>query len=127
MNERTVGMLARFTGVSVHTIKYYEKIGLLSSNRKEHSNYRSYDIRTCTDIYECMKYKNLGFSLKDVGTLTKDADEIKMRQMLEKRLQEVDASIKELRSLKKRVENYLEETDEIEKKHLKIYIPLENS
>ena len=116
MNERTVGMLARFTGVSVHTIKYYEKIGLLSSNRKEHSNYRLYDIRTCTDIYECMKYKNLGFSLKDVGTLTKDADEIKMRQMLEKRLQEVDASIEELRSIKKRVENYLEETDEIEKK-----------
>lgn len=25
MNEKTVGMLAKFTGVSVHTIKYYEK------------------------------------------------------------------------------------------------------
>ena len=45
MNEKTVGMLAKFTGVSVHTIKYYEKIGLLSSTRREHSNYRSYDIR----------------------------------------------------------------------------------
>ncbi len=62
MNEKTVGMLAKFTGVSVHTIKYYEKIGLLSSTRREHSNYRSYDIRACTDIYECMKYKNLGFA-----------------------------------------------------------------
>lgn len=38
MNEKTVGMLAKFTGVSVHTIKYYEKIGLLSSARREHSN-----------------------------------------------------------------------------------------
>lgn len=122
MNERTVGMLAKFTGVSVHTIKYYEKIGLLSSTRKEHSNYRSYDIRTCTDIYECMKYKNLGFSLKDVGTLTKDADEIKMREMLEERLREVDTSIEELSRLKKRVENYLEESDEIEKKLNKWYI-----
>ena len=37
MNEKTVGMLAKFTGVSVHTIKYYEKIGLLSSTRREHS------------------------------------------------------------------------------------------
>ena len=45
MNEKTVGMLAKFTGVSVHTIKYYEKIGLLSSARREHSNYRSYDIK----------------------------------------------------------------------------------
>lgn len=74
MNEKTVGMLAKFTGVSVHTIKYYEKIGLLSSTRREHSNYRSYDIRACTDIYECMKYKNLGFALKEVGNLIKEAD-----------------------------------------------------
>ena len=51
MNEKTVGMLAKFTGVSVHTIKYYEKIGLLSSARREHSNYRLYDVRVCTDIY----------------------------------------------------------------------------
>lgn len=116
MNERTVGTLAKFTGVSVHTIKYYEKIGLLSSTRKEHSNYRSYDIRVCTDIYECMKYKNLGFSLKDVGTLLKDADEVQMQNMLEERLREVNASIEELYSLKKRVETYLEETKEIEKK-----------
>ena len=64
MNEKTVGMLAKFTGVSVHTIKYYEKIGLLSSTRREHSNYRSYDIRACTDIYECMNIIN-----KNVVTL----------------------------------------------------------
>ena len=72
MNEKTVGMLAKFTGVSVHTIKYYEKIGLLSSTRREHSNYRSYDIRACTDIYECMKYKNLGVAiLNDKGIIKK--------------------------------------------------------
>ena len=28
MNEKTVGMLSKFTGVSVHTIKYYEKTGV---------------------------------------------------------------------------------------------------
>ena len=38
MNEKTVGMLAKFTGVSVHTIKYYEKIGLLSSTRRSSHN-----------------------------------------------------------------------------------------
>ena len=109
MNEKTVGMLAKFTGVSVHTIKYYEKIGLLSSTRREHSNYRSYDIRACTDIYECMKYKNLGFALKEVGNLIKD-------NLLKKRLEEIDASLSELQELKKRVTDYLAETEEIEKK-----------
>lgn len=84
MNEKTVGMLAKFTGVSVHTIKYYEKIGLLSSTRREHSNYRSYDIRACTDIYECMKYKNLGFALKEVGNLIKEADSEAIDNLLKK-------------------------------------------
>lgn len=122
MNEKTVGMLAKFTGVSVHTIKYYEKIGLLSSTRKEHSNYRSYDIRSCTDIYECVKYKNLGFSLKDVGRLTKEADEVQMKKMLEERLKEIDESIAELQQVRNKVADYLQETDEIEQKLGKWYI-----
>ena len=50
MSEKTIGTLSKFTGIPAHTIKYYEKIGLLSSNRKESSNYRSYDMRICTDF-----------------------------------------------------------------------------
>ena len=69
MSEKTIGTLSKFTGIPAHTIKYYEKIGLLSSNRKEHSNYRSYDKRICTDIYECVKYRNMGFSLKETKEL----------------------------------------------------------
>lgn len=69
MSEKTIGTLSKFTGIHAHTIKYYEKIGLLSSNRKEHSNYRSYDMRICTDIYECVKYRNMGFSLKETKEL----------------------------------------------------------
>ena len=122
MNEKTVGMLAKFTGVSVHTIKYYEKIGLLSSTRREHSNYRSYDIRACTDIYECMKYKNLGFALKEVGNLIKEADSEAIDNLLKKRLEEIDASLSELQELKKRVTDYLAETEEIEKKQGNWYI-----
>ena len=122
MNEKTVGMLAKFTGVSVHTIKYYEKIGLLSSTRREHSNYRSYDIRACTDIYECMKYKNLGFALKEVGNLIKEADSEAIDNLLKKRLEEIDASLSELQELKKRVTDYLAEKEEIEKKQGNWYI-----
>ena len=116
MNEKTVGMLAKFTGVSVHTIKYYEKIGLLSSARREHSNYRSYDIRACTDIYECMKYKNLGFALKDIRNLIKEADSEAVEDLLKKRLEEIEIALSELQEIKKHVTDYLAETKEIEKK-----------
>ena len=88
MNEKTVGMLSKFTGVSVHTIKYYEKLGLISSSRREQSNYRSYDVKSCTDIYECMKYRNMGFSLKDIQLLLKEGYNDLLSSILEKRSQE---------------------------------------
>lgn len=96
MKEKTIGALSRFTGVSVHTIKYYEKIGLISSNRDEHSNYRSYNVRVCTDIYECLKYRNMDFSLKDTGILLKEADDHIFEQMMEQRSRELSRQIEEL-------------------------------
>ena len=85
MNEKTVGMLSKFTGVSVHTIKYYEKSGVrFASSRREQSNYRSYDVKSCTDIYECMKYRNMGFSLKDIQLLLKEGDNALLSSLLEK-------------------------------------------
>lgn len=96
MKEKTIGALSRFTGVSVHTFKYYEKIGLISSNRDEHSNYRSYNVRVCTDIYECLKYRNMDFSLKDTGILLKEADDHIFEQMMEQRSRELSRQIEEL-------------------------------
>ena len=85
MSEKTIGALSRFTGISAHTIKYYEKIGLLSVGRKENSNYRSYDMRVCTDIYECVKYRNMGFSLKDTQELVKEASNERVSELLAER------------------------------------------
>ena len=106
MKEKTIGALSTFTGVSIHTIKYYEKIGLISSNRDEHSNYRSYNVRVCTDIYECLKYRNMDFSLKDTGILLKEADDHIFEQMMEQRSRELSRQIEELKEKKAVVDAY---------------------
>lgn len=111
MEEKTIGALSKFTGVSVHTIKYYEKIGLLASRRAEHSNYRSYDIRICTDIYECVRYRNMGFSLKETEKLLKEADDAMLESMLEKRVADIDEEIERLQKMRKQVRQYQEEID----------------
>ncbi len=67
-----------------------------------------------------MKYKNLGFALKEVGNLIKEADSEAIDNLLKKRLEEIDASLSELQELKKRVMDYLAETEEIEKKQGKL-------
>ena len=122
MNEKTVGMLSKFTGVSVHTIKYYEKLGLISSSRREQSNYRSYDVKSCTDIYECMKYRNMGFSLKDIQLLLKEGDNALLSSLLEKRSQELATEVTELLNTRELIENYRKELADLDRRLGKWYI-----
>ncbi|MDO4311586.1 MAG: MerR family DNA-binding transcriptional regulator [Eubacteriales bacterium] len=122
MNEKTIGELSRFTGVSVHTIKYYEKIGLLSSSRKEHSNYRSYNVRNCMGIYECMKYRNMEFSLKDMAVLLKEADSGRLQQMMEARSAELDHEIRRLQKIKGKVDGYRKELADFDERLGQWYI-----
>ena len=122
MNEKTVGMLSKFTGVSVHTIKYYEKLGLISSNRREQSNYRSYDVKSCTDIYECMKYRNMGFPLKDIQLLLKNGNNALLSSLLEKRSQELAKEATELLNTRELIENYRKELANLDRRLGKWYI-----
>ena len=122
MSEKTIGTLSKFTGIPAHTIKYYEKIGLLASNRKEHSNYRSYDMRICTDIYECVKYRNLGFPLKEIKELVKEADERRLDQLLEERRQQIEEEIRTLEEQKRKLESYQRELVRLEPRLGKWYI-----
>lgn len=109
MDEKNIGTLAKFVGVSPHTIKYYEKIGLLSSNRDEKSNYRRYDLSVCTDLAECIRYRNMGFSLKELDLLKKTADSGQLGDMLEKRLQTLEDEIDKAVSLRDFLKEYKEE------------------
>lgn len=122
MNEKTVGMLSKFTGVSVHTIKYYEKIGLISSERGEQSNYRFYNLRSCTDIYECVKYRNMGFSLKEIQSLLTGGKEYLLEELLEKRSDELSRQADQTMKMKSLVERYRKELKDFERKSGRWYI-----
>jgi DNA-binding transcriptional MerR regulator len=56
------------TGLSIHTIRFYEKIGLLDSNtiKRTRNNYRQYD-ESVFDTIKAIKYaKDIGFTLKEI-------------------------------------------------------------
>ena len=74
MYEKKIRTLKKFAGVTSHTIKYYEKEGFFSSIRDRYSNYRFYNLNRCTYLHECIQYRNLGFSVKELNTLCKIAN-----------------------------------------------------
>lgn len=116
MDEKNIGALAKFIGVSQHTIKYYDKIGLLSSTRDEKSNYRRYSVRTIADLGECIKYRNIGFSLKELSVLRGSVDEQSLSEMLDNRVKELDAEIGHLKKMRGLAERYRRETIEVEER-----------
>lgn len=113
-NERNIGKLARFAGVSPYTIKYYEKIGLIETGRDEHSNYRRYDLRICTVLGECLRYRGMGFSLKELDTLIKSAESGEQQEMIERRLSEIEAEIARLQDLREYAKEYVKECRRVE-------------
>jgi len=61
-----IGELARKSELSAHTLRYYEKQGLIKVNRRSESNYRIYtddDLNTAKFI---KRARDMGFSLAEV-------------------------------------------------------------
>jgi len=70
-----IGELARLTGTSSETIRYYERIGLLRRPERTGSNYRDYGRADVERLAFIRQARNLGFDLTDVRSLLGLADE----------------------------------------------------
>ena len=61
---------ARFTGVSVRTLHYYDEIGLLKPAQVDKStSYRYYDEHSLLRMQEILFYRELDFSLKNIAEI----------------------------------------------------------
>lgn len=61
-----VGELARWTGVSVRTLHYYDEIGLLRPSRTTEAGYRLYTEGDVIRLQQIKSLRKLGFSLEEI-------------------------------------------------------------
>ncbi|PKG98346.1 Zn(2+)-responsive transcriptional regulator [Paraglaciecola sp. MB-3u-78] len=61
--------LAERSGISAHTLRYYEKTGLFSASQRSASNYRIYSQDDLTTAKFIKRSKACGFSLAETATL----------------------------------------------------------
>ena len=62
----TVNEVSKLTGVSIRTLQYYDKIGLLKPTGYTESGYRLYDDIALERLQQILLYKELKFSLKEI-------------------------------------------------------------
>lgn len=107
----TVGEAAKKMGVTVRTLQYYDKQGLLSPTAESEGGRRLYTDKDLVTLHQIISLKSLGFSLSDIkqrlisletpadvtNALTEQAEDIRGK------IEQLQASLKAIEQLKTEV------------------------
>lgn len=109
--------LAKKTSLSAHTIRFYEKAGLIQGKRDEtvqSNNYLHYDAHAVDRLEFIVDAKSVGFTIKEIGEMI-DAwyhdrltakDKIKL---LDSKLAALDLKLKEIKAMQKKIARFKED------------------
>ena len=109
-----INELSKRTGITAHTIRFYEKSGLIKGKRKDEvksNNYFHYDEETVERLELIGYAKAVGFTLSEINQLIdawynkefKIADKI---AILDGKLASIDEKIKQLEDMKKLIAEF---------------------
>lgn len=109
---RFIGEVARQTGLSIHTIRFYEAERLLPVAPRTESGYRTYSAQEVEQLKFIKQAQELGFSLKDIRELLVLKDHSTdpcshVKALVEGKLQVVAAKRRELANMEKELKRLL--------------------
>jgi MerR family mercuric resistance operon transcriptional regulator len=98
----TIGFLAKAAEVNIETIRYYQRIGLITEPDKPASGYRIYPTDTLKRIKFIKRAQQLGFSLSEIAELLQlgEGNCADVRQRAEEKRAHIDQQISDLHNLR---------------------------
>ena len=113
-----IGEVSRLSGVGIEALRFYEKNGLLDKPSRTYSGYRVYDAGVLDRLEFIKRAQVLGFSLSEIRRVIDDArtgrqpcDEV--REIVRRRLEELDERMAEMRRYRKELAGTLDEWDRV--------------
>lgn len=67
-----VGELAKLTGLTIRTLRYYDQIGLYSPSGYSDAGYRLYNESDLSRLQQILALKDLGLSLDEIKSILAD-------------------------------------------------------
>lgn len=108
-----IGDLAKLTGVSPSTIRFYEAQSLLPAAARLANGYRDYDLRAVEIVKFIDRARSLGFGLREVAMHLRSPQgekrKARLQAQLEAKLSELDARMKEVRARRAVISDLIEE------------------
>ncbi|MFW5780147.1 MAG: MerR family transcriptional regulator, partial [Bacillota bacterium] len=103
-----IGEFSKINRITIKTLRYYEKIGLLIPDKTDReSGYRYYSISQLNDIINILTLKRMGFSLAEIKNMNisdmdKQTIDNKIAQ-IKKQLQDCNKMICDLKRLRTQI------------------------
>lgn len=111
-----IGKVSHETGLSVDTIRFYEKEGLLREPGRSEGGFRLYTAGDIEHLLFIRKAQELGFSLAEIRELLVIQDErteacTHVRDLIQNRLQAIRGKIEDLKRLERHMKDALNKCD----------------
>lgn len=110
-----IGELSKKSELSKDTIRFYEKIGLIShiGRQSSHNNYKQYDSKTLERLKLIKRAKELGFTLNEIRQVINDWQDNKLSksekiQIFHNKILDIDERINNLKDIKAYLQSKLE-------------------
>ena len=113
-----IGEMAERTGVSVETLRYYERRRLLNTPARTQGGYRVYPDAVVHQVKFIKQAQSLGLTLDDIQQLAAGRMRAnhapscqKVRDLLTRRIKDIDGRIRELRAFRRTLHEHLATCD----------------
>src|SRR6266851_6999033 len=108
--ELRIGEIAKRAGVSIDTLRYYERLKLLPRPRRSSGFFRLFTVEHIERVQFIKQAQDLGFSLEEIKGLlaTGGADECReVRDLLQRKLTELDNRLKAMKGFRRVLARHL--------------------
>jgi DNA-binding transcriptional MerR regulator len=110
----SIGNLARTTGVTTRTLRYYEEMGIMSPPKRLEGTIRYYTPADVRKLKFILRLKELGLTIREMQELdavyreAKETDKVipRLIEMLDNHIHNLDEKMSKLASLRKEIIDY---------------------
>ncbi len=111
-----IGQVATECGVSVDTLRYYERLGLLPRAARTQSGYRLYDPRVIERLRFIKRAQSFGFTLEEIKQLlqlptAEPRTCAEVLQVIARKLEDLDRRYEEIKRLRRELSAYKAECE----------------
>lgn len=105
----SIGQVSKLLNISVETLRYYENEKIVIPERNKNNLYREYSIWDIFDLTDCIKYRNMDFSINETRKMMRTNDLTYIQKQIDLRISGLEQNITDQQILLARMKEYQEQ------------------